>query len=105
MSNFFDFFLLIEHDTFLSIGVKKSNTITMMQIETNPKLSFPTLKNVNIFFLVPQLWLDLPTYLKFWHIVWLMFKRLKMHWMHGIWIKLIMLWTFQDFKNCNYFKD
>jgi len=46
-----------------------------------------------------------PMYLKIWYIAWFLIKKIKMHWISGIWVKFIILWTFQSLKNCNYFKS
>jgi hypothetical protein len=45
---------MIEHDTILSIGIKKSDTITLMQIEKNFKVVLYSPKKLRRFFLVPQ---------------------------------------------------
>ncbi len=64
---------------------------------------FVTLIKLTTFFFLLQY--ISPTYLKLWDIAWLMFKKLKMHWMSRIWVKFIVLWIFQSLKNCNYLKS
>ncbi len=43
--------------------------------------------------------------LKLWDIGWIMFKKLNIHWMNGMWFKFITLWIFLISKNYNYFKS
>ncbi len=43
--------------------------------------------------------------LKLWDIRWIMFKKLKIHWINAMWFQFIILWTFQNPENYNYFRS